>query len=222
MGIEQRISGKIFQYVKQIKTKLPKDTSRSTMAEVFPARPGSHLPLQDPALEFIKYLVLVLQLDSDVTEQTNNLRKNLLRMVDVGSFDAAAKFVDPCMTYILPDVNCFKCKQSKDLDLCRDPFTQPLSLQAEEEQTGDEAERDWNVKCHGCGALYDKDLVESLLLDVVRRRETAYHVQDVVCSDCGKAKVDDMSEYCKYIAQFYQFEFLMDTVDWITHQKGTK
>lgn len=241
--IEQRISGKIFQYVKQIKAKLPKDTSRSTTAaEVFPVRPGSYLPLQDPALEFIKYVVLVLSLDTDVTEQATNLRKNLLRMVDVGSFDQAAKFVDPCMTYILPDVNCFKCKQSKDLDLCRDPFTQPLSLQAAEEERADADDRDWNVKCHGCGALYDKDLVESLLLDVVRRRETAYHVQDVVCADCGKSKMDDMTEYCRCsgrfrnkeskldfeksmdvfsnIAQFYQFEFLLDTLDWITHQKN--
>jgi len=242
--IEHHIAGKIFQYVKQIKATLPKDTSRSNRAaEVFPERPGSHLALQDPALEFIKYVVLVLSLDKDVTEQASNLRKNLLRMVDVGSFDQAAKFVDPCMTYILPDVNCFKCKQSKDLDLCRDPFTQPLSLQAEEE-VSEEADRDWNVKCHGCGALYDKDLVESMLLDVVRRRETAYHVQDVVCAACGKAKVDDMSEYCTCsgqfrnkeskaefeksmdvfynVAQYYQFEFLMDTVEWITHQKDTR
>ena len=29
--------------------------------------------------------------------------------------------------------------------------------------------------------LYDKDLVESMLLEVVRRRETAYHVQDLIC-----------------------------------------
>merc|ERR1712154_672387 len=164
------------------------------------------------------------------------LRKNLLRMVDVGDFNKLSRFVDPCTTFILPDVNCFECKQSKDLDLCRDAFTKPLTLQIHHDAASNDEQ--WNLKCSACGALYDKDLVESMLLDVVRRRETAYHVQDVLCIECGKAKEDDMSEYCRCsgkfknkeskkefeknmqvfynIAQHFQFQFLCDTVEWIT------
>ena len=236
--IENQISQKIFEYIKQIMKKLPKDTTQPNQkADIFPVRPGSYLPLQDPALEFIKYLCLALALDEDIVEQVAILKKNLLRMVDVGDFAKSAKFTDPCMTYILPDVNCFKCKQSRDLDLCRDPFTKPLSLQ-NQSYNDDADDSEWNVKCHGCGGLYDKDLVESLLLEVVRRRETAYHVQDVICITCQKAKEDDMSEYCQCsgqfknkeskqqfeqnmevfynIAQHYDFEYLRDTVEWIT------
>jgi len=233
--IDNQISPKVFEYVKQILHKVPRHK-----ADVFPIRPGSHLTLTDPALEFIKYLCCVLSLDADISDQINVLRKNLLRMVEVGEFNKAAKFVNPCMTYILPDVNCFHCKQSRDLDLCRDPFTKPLCLtnEFEEVERGNDTQHEWNVKCNGCGQLYDQDLVESMLLDVVRRRETAYHVQDVVCRSCGQAKLDDMSEYCSCsgqfknklsrqqflqnmeifynIAQHYQFVFLQDTVDWIT------
>ena len=127
------------------------------MAGIFPSRPGSHLPLQDPALEFIKYLCLALCLDEDIIEQVGVLRKNLLRMVDVGDFNKSAKFIDPCMTYILPDVNCFKCKQSRDLDLCRDPFTIPVSLSNVDHRSSylndnrnddDDDDNEWNVKCH--------------------------------------------------------------------------
>merc|ERR1711933_221144 len=70
--IDNQISLKIFEYIKQIQVKLPKDTSRiNESADCFPLRPGSHLILQDPALEFIKYLCLVLALDDDIKEQVN-------------------------------------------------------------------------------------------------------------------------------------------------------
>jgi len=236
--IEEEISLKVFEYVRKIKAKLPRDTTNAHgQAELFPFRRGSHLPLQDAALEFVKYLCLVLNLDGDIQEQVASLRKNLLRMVDVGGFSEESFFVDPCNTYILPDVNCHSCKQSRDLDLCRDEFTTPLCQQNEHQQQGQDEEQ-WDVRCHRCGALYDKDMVEAMLLDVVRRRETAYHVQDVLCATCGKAKVDDMTEYCHCsgqfknkesrksfeksmdvfynIAQCYQFNFLSDVVEWIT------
>jgi len=236
--IENQISLKVFEYIKQIQSKLPKDTSLpNESADSFPLRPGSHLILHDPALEFIKYICLVLALDDDIKEQVAILRKNLLRMVDVGGFSESAHFVNPCMTFILPDVNCVACKQSRDLDLCRDAWTKPLALQNNEDM---DAESVWNIRCHhpGCNELYNKDLVESMLLDVVRRRETAFHIQDVLCIICGKAKEDDMSEYCQCagtfknkeskkdfeqsmevfynIATHYQFEYLCDTVEWIT------
>jgi len=238
--VSDRIALTVFQFVRQIKAKLPRDTSQgaNAAAAVFPVRRGSHLPLQDPALEFVKYLCLVLELDSDLTEQTAILRKNLMRMVEVGGFSAASKFVDPCSTFVLPDVNCFQCKQSKDLDLCRDEFTTPLCLQSEHQRRAQQHDDEWDVRCVGCGALYDRHLVEAMLLDVVRRRETAYHVQDVLCAHCGRAKVDDMAEHCHCsgpfrnkenrehfeqsmdvfysIARCYGFHFLADAVEWIT------
>lgn len=237
--IDNQISLKVFEYVKEIRKKLPKDTSQpNESADIFPARPGSHLILHDPALEFTKYITLVLGLDDDVIEQVAVLKKNLFRMVDVGGFSAVSQFVNPCMTFVLPDVNCAACKQSRDLDLCRDPWTTPLALQHHDEDM--DADSVWNVRCHnpGCNELYNKDLVEAMLLDVVRRRETAFAIQDVLCISCGKAKEDDMSEYCYCsgrfknkeskkefeksmevfynIAMHYQFEYLADTVEWIT------
>ena len=76
-----------------------------------------------------------------------------------------------------------------------------------------------------------------MLLEIVRKREMAYQVQDLICKTCHKAKTDDMSEYCdcsgEYvtkiskqsflnsinaflnISNYFNFTFLNQTVSWI-------
>lgn len=43
-------------------------------SELFPQLPGSHLPLTNPALEFVKYMCEILSLDSTTQQQVNKLR----------------------------------------------------------------------------------------------------------------------------------------------------
>lgn len=51
----------------------------------------------------------------------NKLKRDLLRLVDVGEFSDEAQFHDPCHSYILPEVICHHCNFCRDLDLCKDP-----------------------------------------------------------------------------------------------------
>lgn len=66
-------------------------------------------------------LLQVLSLDANVTNQVNKLRRDLLRLIEVGEFSDDAQFRDPCSSYVLPEVICRNCNFCRDLDLCKDP-----------------------------------------------------------------------------------------------------
>lgn len=63
----------------------------------------------------------MLSLDANIINQMNKLKRDLLRLVDVGEFSDEAQFHDPCHSYILPEVICHHCNFCRDLDLCKDP-----------------------------------------------------------------------------------------------------
>lgn len=67
------------------------------------------------------FSIQVLSLDANVANQVNKLKRDLLRLVDVGEFSDEAQFCDPCNSYILPEVICHHCNFCRDLDLCKDP-----------------------------------------------------------------------------------------------------
>lgn len=72
----------------------------------------------------------MLSLDANITNQVNKLRRDLLRLIEVGEFSDEAQFRDPCRSYVLPEVICRNCNFCRDLDLCKDPAlsqVQPLS-----------------------------------------------------------------------------------------------
>lgn len=56
-----------------------------------------------------------------MTNSVARLKENLLKMVGVKAFSPIAQFINPCLTFVLPDVICTFCNQCRDLDLCRDP-----------------------------------------------------------------------------------------------------
>lgn len=48
------------------------------------------------------------------------LRKQALAEVGVRQFSAEGQYVDPCVSFVLPDVICSFCNLCRDLDMCRD------------------------------------------------------------------------------------------------------
>ncbi len=71
---------------------------------VFPRPPGQHLRPTHPALEFVKSLTRVLQLDSAIEREAAKLKRDLLRLVGVGEFSERAQWADPCVSFVLPEV----------------------------------------------------------------------------------------------------------------------
>ena len=87
-------------------------------AEKFPKLPGSYLHLTDPALEFVKNVLTVLNLDPDVKQEVIYLKKSLFAQIGVQEYSAVTQWKNPAASFMLPDVYCSECHECRDVDLC--------------------------------------------------------------------------------------------------------
>ncbi|XP_035661114.1 DNA polymerase epsilon catalytic subunit A-like [Branchiostoma floridae] len=215
---------KLYGITQKIHKKIAGTRSRTDPAEEFPSLPGSHLPLNNPALEFVKSICKVLSLDSNITNQVNKLRRDLLKLIGVGDFSEQAEFKDPSLSYILPEVICKVCNYCRDIDLCKDPLLV---------QDGTAAPA-WQC-CH-CGSQYDVDAIEHSLVSSLHKKSMAFVLQDLQCLKCKGVKDLNLPIYCKCagdftntigvqqfaeklrifrnIARHYSMAVLEDTVEW--------
>ena len=74
-----------------------------------------------PVLHFIKSVMVVLELDHDVDSEVHTLKRSLLSQIGVAEYSDLAKWENPCKTFILPDIFCLECNESKDINLCYIP-----------------------------------------------------------------------------------------------------
>lgn len=81
---------------------------------------SAHTPA-NPVLEFIKSVMVVLELDKDVDAEVHVLKRSLLAQVGVAEYSSLAKWENPCPEFILPDVFCLECRESRDINLCYIP-----------------------------------------------------------------------------------------------------
>lgn len=121
-----------------------------------------------PALEFVKNLIAVLELDPETTKEVHSLKRSLLAQVDVPEYARVAQWKDPCPTLILPDVFCCECQDSRDVNLCYVP-------------PRDEEEDSWNHEwaCEDCGTPYDVVAMESRLVHMLQKKVMRYQLQDL-------------------------------------------
>ncbi|XP_066545416.1 DNA polymerase epsilon catalytic subunit A [Amia ocellicauda] len=225
--VSSELTQNFFTITQKIQKKVTGTRNVTQPSEMFPVLPGSHLPLNNPALEFIKYVCQVLSLDSNITNQVNKLKRDLLRLVDVGEFSAESQFKDPCQSYILPEVICRHCNFCRDLDLCKDPAVA---------QDGAVLPQ-WF--CSNCQAQYEMEGIEMALVEALQKKLMTYTLQDLVCSKCKGVKEANMPIYCscagdftltlstksfseqisvfRNIAAHYGMTFLQETIDWMLH-----
>uniref|UniRef100_A0A4W3JDP1 DNA polymerase epsilon catalytic subunit n=1 Tax=Callorhinchus milii TaxID=7868 RepID=A0A4W3JDP1_CALMI len=223
--VSNELTQNFFTITQKIQKKMSGTRNATQPSETFPLLPGSYLPLNNPALEFIKSVCKVLSLDSKITNQVNKLKRDLLRLIDIGEFSEEAQFKDPCQSYILPEVICKNCNFCRDLDLCKDPSIL---------QDGTVLPK-WC--CTNCQAEYDSDAIEMGLVEALQKKMMAYTLQDLICSKCKGIKEANMPIYCtcardfdltfsvkgfaeqiqvfRNIARHYSMPVLQDTVDWM-------
>ncbi len=72
--------------------------------EDFPEQFGSRYKLRCPALEFVKYICKILSLDKNIQNQVLKLKKDLLKIVNVREFSDEAQYLDPSLSFIIPQV----------------------------------------------------------------------------------------------------------------------
>ncbi|XP_073950246.1 DNA polymerase epsilon catalytic subunit 1 [Choristoneura fumiferana] len=215
------IAQKLFQMTEQIHTRMP--VLKPGDLEPRPGRRGGPGGAggAPPALQFVNALCKVIALNPALDEQITLLRRNLLRLLGVGEFSAAAEWHDPCATCVLSEVICKVCNLCRDLDLCR--------------ETNVNTDGDVPVCVCQCGAPYDSQELEWRLTEAMNRRAMAYTLQDLICARCHQVKRDNLSTVCdcagdfsllmpvkevltqletfKSIAEYYKMPLLLEQID---------
>jgi DNA polymerase epsilon subunit 1 len=137
---QELVNGELTEQLLRLTQRIYKKLTDEDFPELF----GCKLKLRCPSLEFIKYICQILSLDKNIVNQITKLKRDLLLLVNVREFSDEAQFVDPSLSFVIPQVIyrfkslkkfksyasqseqffkliCLKCHQCKDLDLCRDP-----------------------------------------------------------------------------------------------------
>jgi DNA polymerase epsilon subunit 1 len=115
---KKMISKHFAHYLTRVVSELLEDDGG---ADKFPKLPGSHLNMTDPALEFVKNVLAVLNLDPDVKQEVIYLKKSLFAQIGVHEYSAATEWKNPAASFMLPDVYCSECRECRDVDLCAIP-----------------------------------------------------------------------------------------------------
>ncbi|KAM0031519.1 putative DNA-directed DNA polymerase [Helianthus debilis subsp. tardiflorus] len=174
------------------------------------------------ALELIKHVCAVLELDQNVQPEIQVMKKNLLKLVHVREFASEAQFQKCSIFFTLPNVICSYCNDCRDIDL-----RENSALLSQE----------WRCSVPECGQPYDREMMENSLLQIARQRERTYHLQDLVCLKCKQIKAAHLAEHCGCagsfnlkesatlfkdkmevllnIAVYQKFELLKECVSWI-------
>lgn len=142
-----------------------------------------------PAIEFIKTLCKILEVDPSVAEELDSLKKNMLRLVGIGEFSEKAIWKDSGKSYILTEMICQACNHCRDVDLLKDKHRvmkdgSPVWL------------------CAQCYVNYDTEEIEKRLIDAVNRKLMSYTLQDLQCVRCQEIKQDNIMEYCECAGKY--------------------
>jgi DNA polymerase epsilon subunit 1 len=189
----------------------------------FPVLPGARWNSTSPPLEFIKSVAAVLELDQDVQQEVQALRRGLLAQIGVAEYSKAAEWTNPCASFILSDLFCVECHESRDVNLCELPPLEGNSV----------PKRHW--ACSECGTMYDPEVIEDRLIDIAKRNALRYQLQDVRCSktnrvatralskqsqtsselklDIGREETVSQLELLRHLAQHHELDWLEDTID---------
>ena len=208
---DEYMGNQLLEYVAEIHRDIPSSgaveqqavadgaASARTVAKAFPVLPGSHLKMESPALEFIKMVSHLVELDTPLQERSlaKGLRRNCLRLLDVREFSTAAKYANPCLTYVLPGVVCDFCGHAADLDLCRD--------------VGRRTDDGW--ACTACHQPHDADAIEARLVQLVQRNARAYQLQDLQCAKCRTVQRHHSSTRCEKCAAAFSLRLRVDAVE---------
>ncbi|KAI9339371.1 hypothetical protein BDR26DRAFT_919110 [Obelidium mucronatum] len=132
--IKRKLFGLLPNIERRVHSNLPVD-------HLFPDLPGSHLDFKNPALEFVKTLVAVLELDKSIERDVRVLKRDLLTLLGIKEFSEEAVFVNPCEPFRLPQIICEYCNLTRDMDLTRDRDLLPIQHVIDEEEIQEEDEQ---------------------------------------------------------------------------------
>lgn len=143
----------------------------------FPILPGSHIKMDDPLLEFIKSLFQILLLSKSTTLEVRQLRKEVLKFLEIREFAKEAEFQNPSDSLVINGILCEYCSYVSDLDLCRDGL-------------------DGKFQCPRCDKSINDSLLQEHMIQNLAIEYQTYITQDLRCEKCHTVKRDLMSTNC--------------------------
>ncbi|KAF5789801.1 putative DNA-directed DNA polymerase [Helianthus annuus] len=167
----------VFIYILQIESYFTHKLLKIVSAIVLQVREKG----KSHALELIKHVCAVLELDQNVQPEIQIMKKNLLKLVHVREFASEAQFQKCSIFFTLPNVIC------RDIDL-----RENSALLSQE----------WRCSVPECGQPYDREMMEASLLQIARQRERTCHLQDLVCLKCNQIKAAHLAEHCGCAGSF--------------------
>jgi len=127
-----------------------------------------------PVLEFVKSVIVILELDDEVDKEIHVLKRSLLAQIGVAEYSSLAKWQNPCLTLMLPDCYCKECQESRDVNVCYIPPAE------------DDEEKQIHWFCEDCGAEYDVASIERRLINQAHKKMLRYQLQDLRCTKTNR------------------------------------
>uniref|UniRef100_A0A1B0AH46 DNA polymerase epsilon catalytic subunit n=1 Tax=Glossina pallidipes TaxID=7398 RepID=A0A1B0AH46_GLOPL len=94
-----------------------KDLSHSALEFVIRLYTNYGKSKPSPCLDLIRAIVKVFSVDKVLAEETNELCRNMLRLIGIGEFSDLAEWKYPYQSYTIAEVICNHCR---DVELCKD------------------------------------------------------------------------------------------------------
>jgi len=161
--------------------------------EDFPHQFGTRYKLRCPSLEFVKYICKILSLDKNITNQLIKLKKDLLTIINVREFSDEAQYVDPCLSFVIPQIICQKCNHTRDLDLCKDSH----SYLHQNSNNAEDRHKPIGWYCPNCNEFYDLKHIEFYLIEALQSKIMAHVTQDIKCKKCNEVRAGLLQKYCE-------------------------
>ncbi|XP_045485974.1 DNA polymerase epsilon catalytic subunit 1 [Pieris rapae] len=187
MLLATEMSQKLFQITEKIKSRMP--ILRISELENSPGLRAEALEGASPALLFVNALCKVLSLDQALDDQVTLLRRNLLRLINVGEFSSLAEWREASSSCVLCEVICKVCNHCRDLDLCLDTHRSTLGEVPV-------------CLCPTCETPYENQELEWRLIEILNRRAMSYTLQDLICARCHQVKRENLSVVCDCAGEF--------------------
>eukprot|EP00928_Gymnodinium_smaydae_P047182 TRINITY_DN31474_c0_g1_i1.p1 TRINITY_DN31474_c0_g1~~TRINITY_DN31474_c0_g1_i1.p1 ORF type:complete len:2595 (-),score=668.49 TRINITY_DN31474_c0_g1_i1:121-7905(-) len=153
----------------------------------FPDMPGRREAPGSVEMEFMRTLVQILRLEDWLSDLVLTLRDRLCQLLKVSSFSRNISTSSHCFPLLLRDVVCQRCTAAAHVDVTSHACVGPGL---------------W--KCPHCQAIYDKDTMQGMLVELLEGVVQAWQAQNVSCSKCKKFRNSKLQNFCECFGRFQE------------------
>jgi DNA polymerase epsilon subunit 1 len=185
---DSELSGNLLDYKRKMISKQFASTLTRAVGEIVEVdeenrnhnlRSLSSSPMNS-VLEFVKSVIVVLELDQELDKEIQALKRSLLAQIGVAEYSSLAIWQNPCPNLMLSDCYCKECQESRDINVCYIPPTE-------------NEERPIHWFCEDCGAEYDVATIERRLIDQANKKLLRYQLQDLRCTKTSRVSTRSLA-----------------------------